>query len=69
MSGTTAVYTISGMTCAHCEQAVLQEVTALPGVTTATADAQTGRLTITADSPVDEAAVRSAVDEAGYELA
>ncbi|MFI0895890.1 heavy-metal-associated domain-containing protein [Streptomyces sp. NPDC020983] len=63
-----AVYSVSGMTCGHCESAVTREVTAIPGVTSVKAVASTGLVTIDSDQPVDDAAVRAAVDEAGYEL-
>jgi len=66
---TTAMYTVSGMTCGHCVSAVTEEVTAVPGVTDVDVDLASGRLTVTSDAPVDESAVRAAVDEAGYELA
>jgi len=66
---TTATYTVAGMTCAHCVSAVTEEVTAVPGVTAVDVDLSSGRLTVTSDTPVDEEAVRAAVDEAGYELA
>ena len=66
---TTAIYTVSGMTCGHCVSAVTEEVTAVPGVTDVDVDLASGRLTVTSDSPVDDDAVRAAVDEAGYELA
>jgi copper chaperone len=66
MSSTT--YTVSGMTCGHCVSAVTEEVTAVPGVTGVDVDLAAGRLTVTSDAPVDEDAVRAAVDEAGYEL-
>ncbi|MDB1086795.1 heavy-metal-associated domain-containing protein [Streptomyces sp. ACA25] len=64
----TATYKISGMTCGHCEGAVSSEVAALPGVTEAKAEAATGLLTVTSESPLTEEALRGAVDEAGYEL-
>jgi copper chaperone CopZ len=63
-----AVYTVSGMSCGHCESAITREVTSIPGVTSVTAVAQTGLLTIASEGPLDDAAVRAAVDEAGYEL-
>ncbi|MFI0937857.1 heavy-metal-associated domain-containing protein [Streptomyces sp. NPDC021020] len=63
-----AVYTVSGMTCGHCESAVTREVTTIPGVTSVKAVASTGLVTVDSDQPVDDAAVRAAVDEAGYEL-
>jgi copper chaperone CopZ len=64
----TVVYAVSGMSCGHCEKAVGEEISALPGVTSVTADAKTGRVTVTATAPLDDEAVRAAVDEAGYEL-
>ncbi len=65
----TSTYTVTGMTCGHCVSAVTEEVTALPGVTAVDVDLASGRLTVTSDAPVDDDAVRAAVDEAGYELA
>lgn len=64
----TTVYEVKGMTCGHCEGAVTQELSALPGVTSVQAVAATGRVTVTSGAPLDEEAVRAAVDEAGYEL-
>ena len=66
---TAATYTVTGMTCGHCVSAVTEEVTQVPGVTSVDVDLATGRLTVTSDGPVDDDAVRAAVDEAGYELA
>ncbi|GGP58178.1 heavy-metal-associated domain-containing protein [Streptomyces abikoensis] len=65
---TTTVYKVSGMTCGHCESAVREEVSALAGVSSVEAVAATGLVTITATEPLDDEAVRAAVDEAGYEL-
>ncbi|MFQ6197372.1 heavy-metal-associated domain-containing protein [Streptomyces sp. NPDC000405] len=65
---TTTVYKVSGMTCGHCESAVREEVSALAGVSAVEAVAATGLVTITAAEPLDDEAVRTAVDEAGYEL-
>ena len=64
----TTVYKVSGMTCGHCEGAVSQEISAIDGVTAVRADAKTGEVTVSSAPPLDEAAVRAAVDEAGYEL-
>ncbi|MCH0542654.1 heavy-metal-associated domain-containing protein [Streptomyces sp. MUM 203J] len=64
----TAVYEVKGMTCGHCEGAVSEEVSALAGVTSVQAVAATGRVTVVSATPLDEEAVRAAVDEAGYEL-
>ena len=65
----TASYTVTGMTCGHCVSAVTQEVSDLPGVTDVQVDLASGGLTVTSDSPVDDGAVRAAVEEAGYEVA
>ena len=64
----TASYTVVGMTCGHCVNAVTEEVSAVPGVSTVDVDLESGGLTVSSDAPVDEAAVRAAVEEAGYSL-
>jgi copper chaperone len=66
---TTASYTVVGMTCGHCVDAVTEEVSAVPGVGAVDVDLGSGGLTVTSDAPVDEAAVRAAVEEAGYSVA
>ncbi len=60
---------VVGMTCGHCEQAVAGEIRKITGVTSATADAARGTVTIEATVPLDPAALAAAVDEAGYEVA
>ena len=64
----TATYTVSGMTCSHCVSSVTEEVTNIPGVTDVQVDLASGAVTITSETPVEETAVKAAVDEAGYEL-
>ncbi|MFH9722235.1 heavy-metal-associated domain-containing protein [Streptomyces sp. NPDC017254] len=64
----TTVYQVKGMTCGHCEGAVSGEISELPGVSSVTAVAATGQVTVVSAAPLDEEAVRAAVDEAGYEL-
>jgi copper chaperone len=64
----TTTYRVVGMTCAHCVHAVTTEVSALPGVDNVDVDLESGELRITSAERIDEAAVRSAIDEAGYEL-
>ena len=66
---TTATYTVTGMTCAHCVSSVTEELTKIDTVRAVDIDLATGAVTVTSDSPVDEAEVRAAVDEAGYEIA
>jgi len=65
----TKTYTVTGMTCSHCVNAVGSEIRRIPGVTDVRVDLASGAVTVTSDQPVDEAAVAAAVDEAGYELA
>ena len=65
----TATYTVTGMTCGHCVSAVTEEVSQVPGVEAVDVDLASGSLTVTSGAPVDESAVRSAVEEAGYEVA
>ncbi len=68
---TTTNYTVSGMTCGHCVAAVTDELSALPGVRAVDVDLVAGgesTVTVTSDAPVDESAVRAAVDEAGYQV-
>jgi copper chaperone len=66
---TTTSYTVVGMTCGHCVNAVTEEVSAVPGVTGVDVDLASGGLTVTSEAPVDEAVVRAAVEEAGYQVA
>jgi copper chaperone len=62
-------YTVTGMTCGHCVTSVTEEITAINGVTDVAVDLPTGAVTVTSNEPVDEARVRAAVEEAGYQLA
>jgi copper chaperone CopZ len=66
---TTATYTVTGMTCGHCVQAVTDELTALDGVQQVDVELASGAVTVVSDSPLAEEAVAAAVDEAGYALA
>ena len=63
---TTTQFQVTGMTCGHCETSVRGEVSQVPGVTGVEVSVATGRLVVTAEQPVDDAAVIAAVDEAGY---
>jgi copper ion binding protein len=65
----TSTYTVVGMTCGHCVNAVTEEVGQVPGVSAVEVDLATGGLVVTSDTPVDDTAVRAAVEEAGYEVA
>ncbi len=65
---TEKTYAIDGMTCEHCELSVTEEVEALPGVEWARADRADGRLAVRG-AAIDDAAVREAVEAAGYGIA
>lgn len=61
-------YSVRGMTCEHCEQAVGSEVSRVPGVRVANADHRSGALVVQTDE-LDDEAIRKAVEAAGFELA
>ena len=65
----TQTYTVTGMTCDHCVASVTEEVQEIPGVENVDVVLDTGSLTVTSAGPVDDAAVKTAVEEAGYQLA
>ncbi len=62
-------YTVVGMTCGHCVQAVTEELTKVPGVRDVRVELEAGEVTVDSDAPLPIDAVVHAVDEAGYELA
>ena len=64
----TTTYTVTGMTCGHCELSVKEEISEIKGVTDVTADHTTGAVTVTGAGFSDDQ-VAAAVAEAGYELA
>lgn len=65
---TTAVYTVDGMSCGHCVNSVTEEVNEVAGVTDVAVDLEAKKVTVTSEGTVDDAAVRAAIDEAGYEV-
>lgn len=64
----TVSYTVPGMHCAHCERAVSEELSAVEGVESVDVDLDTKRVTV-AGEDLDDAKLRAAIDEAGYEAA
>ena len=66
---TTQNYTVTGMTCGHCVASVTEEVQEIPGVENVDVVLETGSLTVTSAEPLDDAAVKTAVEDAGYQLA
>lgn len=62
------VINIKGMTCGHCEGRVTTELLKIAGVTAVVASSEKATATISAEAPVDAAAIDSAVREAGYSV-
>lgn len=62
------VYIVRGMTCSHCVAAVTDEILALPEVENVSVDLETKRVEVTGRN-LDDAAIRLAVEEAGYDAA
>ncbi len=62
-------FTVTGMTCSHCERAVTAEVSKLDGVTRVAVDIATGTVVTESVETLPLDAVAAAVDEAGYKLA
>jgi copper chaperone CopZ len=68
MSSETLTYTVPGMNCGHCRAAIVEEVEQLDGISAVDVDLDAKRVTVSG-SALDDAAVRAAIDEAGYEVA
>lgn len=65
---TTKTYTVSGMTCGHCVNSVTTEISKLTGVRGVNIDLASGAVTVDSEQALDDAAIASAVDEAGYRV-
>ena len=61
-------YRVPGMHCAHCVAAVEEEVSAVPGVASVLVDLETKRVQVVG-AILDDAAIRAAIEEAGYDAA
>jgi len=66
---TSTEFRVTGMTCSHCEHAVSEEVSRLPGVESVDVSASTDRLVVTSTGAVSDEQVLAAVDQAGYTAA
>jgi copper chaperone CopZ len=63
---------VTGMTCGHCVASVTRELLAVAGVQDVVVELHPGQASsvrVLSDRAVDEAALRAAVDEAGYDVA
>lgn len=61
-------YLVTGMSCEHCAASITEEVSLVPGVTGVDVDVATGAVTVSG-SGLDDARLRAAIAEAGYEAA
>jgi copper chaperone len=66
---TETTYTVIGMTCEHCVASVTEEISEIDDVADVVVKLPTGAVTVTSYRPVDDADVRAAVEEAGYQIA
>jgi copper chaperone len=64
----THTFSVPAIHCAHCEQAVREEVSAVSGVSSVEVDLETKLVTVTGDA-LDDNRLRAAIQEAGYEAA
>ena len=62
-------FTVTGMTCGHCVASVTEEISEIPGVESVDVVLDSGAVTVTSSQPLEQQAVRAAVEEAGYQLA
>ena len=59
---------IKGMMCAHCEARVKKALEALPEVTQAVVSNETGTAIVSMTQPVEDAVLKQAVEEQGYQV-
>ena len=64
----TMTYTVPDMTCGHCKEAVTGELIRLAGIESVDVDLETKLVVVQGDG-LDDAEIRAAIDEAGYEAA
>ncbi len=62
------IYRVPDMSCGHCKQAISQELLAVEGVESVEVDLDT-KLVVVQGTGLDDAQLRTAIEEAGYEAA
>lgn len=65
---TSQSYRVAGMTCGHCANSVREGLASLAGVSEVAVNLETGEVRVDSAAPLDDARVREAIAEAGYEL-
>jgi copper chaperone len=65
---TEMIYRVPDMSCGHCERAVSTQITVVPGVHSVAIDLGTKLVSVRGEG-LDDAAIRAAIEDAGYEAA
>ena len=60
---------VNGMMCGHCEAHVKKALEAIEGIDSVIASHEENMVTISNSKDIDEAVIKAAVEEAGYEYA
>lgn len=63
----TLTFTVPGMTCGHCTQAVTTEVSKIAGTISVEIDLDSKKVVVTSESTLAWTDIEAAVDEAGFE--
>jgi copper chaperone len=61
-------YSVPGLSCGHCRAAITAEVASVAGVHSVDVDLAAKRVSV-AGEQLDDSAIRTAIDEAGYDVA
>ena len=64
----TITYSVPGVSCEHCRTAITGEVGVVAGVESVEVDLD-GKIVTVRGEALDDAALRAAIDEAGYDVA
>ena len=65
---TEITYAVPGVSCEHCRVAITNEVGTLGGVSAVAVDLEAKTVTVSG-AGLDDAAIRNAIDDAGYDVA
>jgi copper chaperone len=63
-----AIYVVPDISCVHCKHAVTSELTSVAGVASVDVDLESKVVTVRG-AGLDDAALRAAIEQAGYEAA
>ena len=68
MGPTELTYSVPGVSCGHCRDAIVAEVGKVAGVASVDVDLEAKRVRVTGPD-LDDGSLRAAIDEAGYDVA